>query len=210
MRYIILVLGLCWAGLAFQPVQAQGAMAAAAETSAGFTQEEVTRWFASLRDLSAWGEANEDRFDSEHFGMKQPNISPMRPPSLEEIEAMRTPFSTAVSAANRAGVAGEISGVLRPHGFSLTDWGALGDRISRAYIALQMSAAGDMAGQLNATISQMENNPHLSVAQKNQIISGLMQTLDIFSMLSDAPAADIESLRPMLGVVERGFANATR
>jgi hypothetical protein len=146
-------------------------MAAAAETSAGFTQEEVTRWFASLRDLSAWGEANEDRFDSEHFGMKQPNISPMRPPSLEEIEAMRTPFSTAVSAANRAGVAGEISGVLRPHGFSLTDWGALGDRISRAYIALQMSAASDMAGQLNTTISQMENNPHLSVAQKNQIIA---------------------------------------
>jgi hypothetical protein len=208
MRYIILVLGLCWAGLVVQPVQAQSAMAAAAETSAGFTQEEVTRWFASLRDLSAWGEANEDRFDSEHFGMKQPRISPMQPPSLEEIEGLLSPFSTAVTAANQAGVAGEIQALLQPHGFSLAEWGALGDRISRTYIALQMTAAGDMTGQLNDTISQMESNPHLSVAQKNQIISGLMQTLDIFSMLSDAPEADVESLRPMLGLVEQGFAAA--
>jgi hypothetical protein len=189
------------------PAIAQGTARSSGEVqatdSAPLEAEAISRWMNSLATLRPWGEANEDRFERDLFKVEQPRMNPMNPLSKEALQKMRSPFSGAVSAARSVGVDDEVAGLLAPHGFTLDEWGDTGDRIIRAFVALQIQGGPDMRAQLDTTIVQMEENTRLSVAQKNQLISSLMQTLDIYNMMSDAPAADIEAVRPLAGLLEQ-------
>lgn len=158
-----------------------------------------------MADLRTWSDANEDRFDGDVFEAASPKMSPMSPPSDEDIARMRSPFSNGVEAARLAGVDDEIAALVGAHGFSLDEWGATGDRIMRAYMALQMEGQPDMTSKLNETIQQMENAPGLSTVQKNQMISSLMRTLDIYNMMRDAPVSDIEAVRPLADTIEQSM-----
>ncbi len=168
--------------------------------------DQISRWLASMSDLRTWSEANEDRLDRDMFEPASPRMSPMSPPSEEDIERMRSPFTNGVAAARTAGVEREVLGIVEPHGFSLDEWGETGDRIMRAYIALQMEGQPDMTSKLDETIQQMENSP-MSQTQKNQMINSLMRPLDIYNMMKDAPAEDVEAVRPMAGTIRQTFEN---
>ena len=168
--------------------------------------DQIGRWLSSMSEIRDWSEANKDRFDEDMFETDSPRLSPMSPPTEQDIERMRSPFTNGVAAARSAGVAGEVSGLVEPHGFSLDEWGETGDRVMRAYIALQMESQPDMTAKMNDTIQQMESAP-LSETQKNQMITSLMRTLDIYNMMKDAPPEDVEAVRPMGDAIRQTLSN---
>jgi len=174
-----------------------------AAVGAPLESDDVKRWIGSLDALRSWGEANEGRFDRNLFKAEAPRMNPMNPLSMDALQKMRSPFSGAIAAARVAGVQDELVGLLAPHGFTIDDWGNTGDRIIRAFVASQMQGGPDIRAQLNQTIAQMEENTRMSVGQKNQMISSLMQTLDIYNMMSDAPDADIQVVRPLAGLLQQ-------
>ena len=124
----------------------------------------------------------------------------------EDIQKMRTPFSYAVLAAREVGMDAEIAALVAPHGFSLDEWGSTGDRIVRAFIALQMQIGPDMQGRLNTTIAEMEQNDRMSAEQKEMLISSLTQTLDMYNMMRDAPSSDMDAVRPLTDLLQQTLA----
>ena len=170
------------------------------------TTDQVTRWASSMTAMRPWTEANEDRFEGSSFKVKPPRMNPMSPPSEEDMQKMRSPFSYAVLAAREVGIDAEIAALVAPHGFSLEEWGSTGDRIVRAFIALQMQNGPDMQASLNTTIAEMEQNDRMSAEQKDMLISSLTQTLDMYNMMRDAPLSDMDAVRPLTDLLQQTLA----
>lgn len=67
----------------------------------------------------------------------------------------------------------EAMGVLRQHGFTPEEWADTSQRITMAYAALEMEREGgglqEMQREFAQTMRELDNNPHMSEAQKEQI-----------------------------------------
>jgi hypothetical protein len=92
----------------------------------------------------------------------------------------------------------DLAKAVRSHGFSSPEqWGETGDRIFRAWSALEM---GQQSGQMNQEMAkameEINNNPHMSEAQKQQMRDMMGGAKSMMDHASSAPEADKRAVRP--------------
>ena len=93
---------------------------------------------------------------------------------------------------------GRLEDVVQDHGFdSLESWGATGDRVFQAWMAIEMAEQKPAARQeMEAALAEMENSPHMTAEQKAQMRAMMEGAMGAMQSASNAPAADIEAVRP--------------
>ncbi|MCG2582295.1 MAG: hypothetical protein KA296_15600 [Marinobacter sp.] len=88
--------------------------------------------------------------------------------------------------------------IVEDNGFdSMEEWGATGDRIFRAWMAIEMeSQHPQMAREMTAAMDEINNNPNLSEAQKEQMRSMMGGATAAMESARQAPEADKQAVRP--------------
>ena len=145
------------------------------------TEDEARRFVASLTSVEALGDALEAEGKIENLRVDaQPKAG----------EAFR-PYSSAVAAladkypADHA----KLAKALQPHGFSAGDWGAVGDRVMIAYLAVKMEEDDPQTMQMmeGMDASMMEMMPPEMRAQMEGVFA-MMETV------RNAPAEDKQTI----------------
>ena len=93
---------------------------------------------------------------------------------------------------------GRLEDVVQDHGFdSLESWGATGDRVFQAWMAIEMAEQNPAARrEMEAALAEMENSPHMTAEQKAQMRAMMESAMGAMQSASNAPAEDIEAVRP--------------
>lgn len=117
-----------------------------------------------------------------------------------EMADMSRMFSSAIEKLKGHPVYNELKGVIRQHGFASPEqWGATGDRIFNAWAALEM---GQQSGHMNQgmarAMEEMENNPNISEAQKQQMREMMGGAMSAMNHLNNVSEADKQAVRPHL------------
>lgn len=117
-----------------------------------------------------------------------------------EMADMSRMFSSAIEKLKGHPVYNDLKGVIRQHGFASPEqWGATGDRIFNAWAALEMSQhSGQMNQGMARIMEEMENNPDISEAQKQQMRDMMGSTMSAMDHLKDVSEADKQAVRPHL------------
>ncbi len=86
----------------------------------------------------------------------------------------------------------------RDHGFSnLDEWASTGDRVFRAWMAIEMEQQNpDARQEMNTALAEIENNPNMTAEQKAQMRAMMESAMGAMQSASNAPAADVEAVRP--------------
>lgn len=88
--------------------------------------------------------------------------------------------------------------VVSRHGFdSPEDWGATGDRVFMAWMAIQMQ--GQRPGiqqEMAQALAEIDNNPNLTAAQKEQMRALMGGAVVAMEQIGQAPEEDIRAVRP--------------
>lgn len=116
------------------------------------------------------------------------------------MDEMSRIFSSSVENMKGHEVYDDLAEVVRDHGFSSPEqWGETGDRIFRAWSAIEM---GQQSGQMNQEMAeameQINNNPNMSEAQKQQMREMMGGAQSMMDHASTAPEADKQAVRPHL------------
>lgn len=153
----------------------------AVKSVAPLAETEIEAFIASVPDVQRWAirqdapvrELTERRFDAETLAA--------------------TPFSVGLQDIQGTQAYDELTDVVRAHGFTEPEiWAATADRVIRALAALQMERTGPTPDQLDQTRRQVLNNPNLSAAEKEQILS----SVGMATAMQTAPTEDIEAVDP--------------
>lgn len=118
-------------------------------------------------------------------------------------------FSSSVEQMKGHDLYNELETVVKQHGFSSAEqWGRTGDRIFRAWSAIEM---GEQSGQMNQEMArameEIDNNPNMSEAQKQQIREMMGGAMSAFDQAANAPEADKRAVRPHIDAL-RSATNA--
>ncbi|MCU7959362.1 MAG: hypothetical protein KZQ58_05055 [gamma proteobacterium symbiont of Bathyaustriella thionipta] len=164
--------------------------------AAGLTTESASKWMDSMQALEKWGDTH-----PQETKLIQDN---MHPPAATQNGLPPMPsFDRAASAAKAAGVAANIESVIKPFGFSNIDsWAATGDTVMKAFMTLRFKQH-DMNAQLQQQLKMIEADPNMDAAQKKQIIQSMQGMAQSFQQNANAPAADVEAVRPLLSRFEK-------
>ncbi|TGN39323.1 hypothetical protein [Marinobacter confluentis] len=151
------------------------------------TEQKVQSFISSLNDLQGMESRYEDlpqdlASDEDEIGM----------------ENMSSIFSTAVEKMRGHGMYDDLQSVVREHGFdSPENWGETGDRIFRAWTAIEM---GQQSGQMNQEMArameEINNNPNMTEAQKQQMRQMMGGAMSAMDQAAKAPEADKQAVRP--------------
>lgn len=90
--------------------------------------------------------------------------------------------------------------VIEDNGFdNPTEWGETGDRIFRAWMAIEMeNQSPTVNADMARALEEIENNPNMTQAQKDQMKAMMGSAISAMEQASNAPAGDVEALRPHL------------
>lgn len=118
------------------------------------------------------------------------------------------PMSSTVQSLRGHAEYDRFSAVAKQHGFSsLEQWGQTGDRVLRAYLALEMEQqVPGMQAEMARALQEIEQNPHFSPEQREQMKQILTSSLKTMDSVGEAPAADLEVVRPHLAELRRAMA----
>ena len=162
------------------------------------TADEISGFIASLEDV-------------EEVGEKFKNDETLRQRE-EEIEASNPGAETnwmanSISAMKGHEAYDELGEMVEDHGFSSPEeWGRVGDRVLKAYMAAGMDAeAGEMFAEMQRQMQEVQNDPTLSPEQKEMMRSAMESGLSHFKAIAEAPAEDIEAVRPFMDKLEQAF-----
>lgn len=99
----------------------------------------------------------------------------------------------------------QFSDIVEDNGFdSADDWGKTGDRVFRAWMAIEMQGQSSAAHQEVANaMAEIDSNPSLSAEQKAQMKAMMQGAMSMMEQASDAPDADIQALRPHMEELRR-------
>ena len=116
------------------------------------------------------------------------------------MEAMSQIFSSSVENMKGHDIYDDMADIVSNHGFSSPEqWGEIGDRIFRAWSSIEM---GQQSGQMNQEMAramkEIENNPNMSEAQKQQMRKMMGGAKTMIDNASKAPEADKQAVRPHL------------
>lgn len=144
---------------------------------APLTEDQAKRFVASLSSVEALGDALEAEGKIENLQIdSQPKAG----------EAFK-PYSSAVAALAEKypGDHAKLAKAVKTHGFSAADWGAVGDRVMIAYLAVKMQEEDPQAMEMmdGMDASMMEMMPPEMRAQMESVFA-MMETV------KNAPADD--------------------
>lgn len=164
--------------LAFSP------LAAHAEA---LTDQTIRSFISSLEALQGM----EDEFEelTDDLGAEE---------GTAEMPDMSRIFSSSVEKIKGHDMHDRLEDVVQQHGFSGTEqWGKTGDRIFHAWSALEM---GEQSGQMNQemarAMAEIDNNPNMSEAQKQQMREMMGGAMSVFEQAANAPEADKRAVQP--------------
>lgn len=152
------------------------------------TEDQVQRFVKTLAPVHEMGARLEKDGTLERFADREPLIG-------KEF----SPYSTAVANLKARAPAEHqiLAGIVRPHGFSTDQWGAVGDRVMTAYMALRMDQESPNAA------AQMKDFDPSMLAQMPPAMRGQIER--VMAMLETArrtPAADKAAVKPMMKAIE--------
>ncbi|MDX1599457.1 hypothetical protein [uncultured Marinobacter sp.] len=151
------------------------------------TNEKVRAFINTLQEA----ETLEDDFDQLNEQM-QGSRNPSDMPDFSSI------FSDSVNQMRGHEAYNRMEDIVKNNGFdSMEDWGATGDRVFQAWMAIEMEDQHpQMAREMAAAMDEINNNPNLSEAQKEQMRSMMGGATAAMESARQAPAADKQAVRP--------------
>lgn len=159
-------------------------LVAAAES---LTDENVRAFINTLKDA----ETLEDDFDK--LNQELPDAD-----DGSEMPDFSSIFSDSVAKMRGHEAYDRMEEIVEDHGFdSMEEWGATGDRVFQAWMAVEMEEQHpEMAREMAAAMDQINNNPNLSEAQKEQMRAMMGGATAAMENARNAPEADKEAVRP--------------
>lgn len=117
-----------------------------------------------------------------------------------EMPDMSRIFSSSLEQMKGHDMYNEIEDVVQNHGFSSAEqWGQTGDRIFHAWSSLEMGEqSGEMNQEMAKAMEEIDNNPNMSEAQKQQMREMMGGATSAFEAAANAPEADKQAVRPHL------------
>lgn len=153
------------------------------------TDQKIRSFISSLEALQGM----EDEFDeltddlsAEEQAAEMPDLSRI--------------FSSSVEQMKGHDMYNQLEEVVQQHGFSSAEqWGETGDRIFHAWSALEMGEqSGEMNQEMAKALEEIDNNPHMSEAQKQQMRQMMGGAMSAYKQAANAPEADKRAVRPHL------------
>ena len=168
--------------LSFAPFAAQ------AET---LTDQTIRSFISSLETLQGM----ENEFDA----MKE-DFPAEKGGRGTEMPDMSRIFSSSIERMKGHDMYNRLEDVVEQHGFANPEaWAKTGDRIFQAWSALEMGEqSGEMNQEMAKAMEKINNNPHMSEAQKQQMRDMMGGAMSAMETASKAPEADKRALRPHL------------
>lgn len=163
---------------------ALSSISAHAET---LTDQTVRSFISSLEELQTmedeFSELTED-FSDEEDAAEMPDMSRIFSSSVEEMKGHD--------------MYNELEDLVQQYGFSSPEqWGEIGDRIFHAWGALEMGEqSGDMNQEMARAMEEIDNNPHMSEAQKQQMREMMGGAMSAVEQAANAPEGDKRAVRP--------------
>ena len=160
------------------------------------SDEQVRRFIDVTEQINAMEEEFAD-LDQELERQARPNGNEL--PNFEHL------FSSTLAKVTDHPSYGLLEDVVEDHGFDdVPEWGRVGDQVFRAWMALEMAdQMNQMPADPSAMLSQLENNPNLSDAQKVQMRASVEQMMAVRKMLRAVPKGDIDTVRPHRDALRR-------
>jgi len=117
------------------------------------------------------------------------------------------PMSGAVAEMKGKPYYDDFVGVVDRHGFdSAEQWGEIGDRITRAMVALELEGEEpEMRAEMEAAIAQIDGNPNLSPEQKAMMRRSMEAAAGVLKSASEASPEDVEAVRPHQEMLSRAM-----
>ncbi|WP_150912004.1 hypothetical protein [Marinobacter halotolerans] len=125
------------------------------------------------------------------------------------MDDMSSIFSSSVERMEGHAMYDDLARVVKQHGFSSPEqWGQTGDRILRAWSAIEMGKnAGQMNREMERAMAEIENNPNMSEAQKQQMREMMGGARSAMDSAANAPEADKQAVRPHLEALRSATAD---
>lgn len=151
------------------------------------TDERVRAFINTLQDA----ETLEDDF--EELNQELPNSE-----GMAEMPDFSTIFSDSVAQMRGHETYDRMEVIVADHGFdSMEEWGATGDRVFQAWMAIEMEVQHpEMAREMAGVMDEINNNPNLSEAQKEQMRAMMGGATSAMESARQAPEADKRAVRP--------------
>ena len=156
-------------------------------TADNLTDERVRAFINTLQDAETLegdlDELNQELPDAED-GSKMPDFSSIFSDSVDKMRGYET--------------YDRMEAIVEDHGFdSMEEWGATGDRVFQAWMAIEMeNQHPEMAREMAGVMDEINNNPNLSEAQKAQMREMMGGATSAMETARQAPEADKQAVRP--------------
>lgn len=169
----------------------QFTLGAASASAEALTSDRVQAFLASLSAAQALEpelEAIQDEMEAESMD------ADTAAPDFSQI------FSNTVHNMRGQPVYQRLEGIVQEHGFSdLQQWSRTGDRIFRAWMAIEMQEQEPQAQrEIAAAMAEIDNSPHMTDAEKAQMRAMMGGALSAMESAGSAPQEDLDAIRPHL------------
>ncbi len=156
-------------------------------TADSLTDERVRAFINTLQDAETLeedlDELNQDLPDADH-GSEMPDFSSIFSDSVDKMRGHDT--------------YDRMEAIVEDHGFdSMEAWGATGDRVFQAWMAIEVeNQHPEMAREMAGVMDEINNNPSLSEAQKEQMRTMMGGATSAMETARQAPESDKQAVRP--------------
>ncbi|MDX1633968.1 MAG: hypothetical protein R3280_04995 [Marinobacter sp.] len=157
------------------------------------TELQIESFIASLKELHTL-EAD--------FEAAAPEVENGDPASLPRMDTL---ISDSIARMEGHVLYDQVEQVVRQHGFEgVEQWSRIGDRILNAFVARQMGAQDkDLRKEMEQALAQIENNPNLTAAQKEQMKSMMGGAVSSVEAMANAPQEDVRAIEPYMQQLDR-------
>lgn len=161
---------------------------AAQASSPALTDAQIRGFIASMPDIQALGDKYPDIEDDEDDDVNFAN-----------------PISSGIAKLRGHEAYAPLTRLVKQHGFSSPEqWGLVGDRVIRAFLATTMDETpASTRAQMAEILKQVDENPALSAEQKADMKKMMSDGMSFMHSLDEVPAADIKAIRPHLAELQR-------
>ena len=164
-----------------------------AQTQGPLTPKIVQGFVDSIQDLREISK----KYNAEEF---------MSPTALGDTTMAQTatPFSTAITRMQGHQAFNEMQATILKHGFSdMQSWGAIGDRIMKAFAANSMDTEmPQMDGQMKQALEQIESSD-MTEEQKENMRQMMQSSMQMMNSYVNAPETDKAAVLPYMSAIEK-------
>ncbi len=121
--------------------------------------------------------------------------------SEQDMEIPENPMSDSIKALRGHEIYGRLDGIAKKNGFSgVTQWASVGDRVLKAFFSILLEEEEPaMRSEMERTLREIDENPHMSDAQKQEMKQMMRNAMSTVDAMADAPSEDVDAVRPHMG-----------